>query len=372
MIGPHTRPATVDGQSAASAGVSWGDFVRRTVVVAAVAAGGVTATWAFGRASDVFFLFFAAILLAILLRGTSDALARRTGLSPGWAFGLLVAALATAAGVAAYALGSVVVAQLGQLADELPRSLDQARSHVRQYPWGDEVLRRAPSAQELVSGGRENATSHAAAFFATTFGVAGNLVVLAFLTLYLAATPRTYVEGVVTLVPPTLRTRARVVLAALESHLRWWLVGRLASMAAVGVVTGAGLWLVGVPYALALALVAAALSAVPFAGPILGAVPGVLVALSQGPAAAGWAAGVYVLAQAVENYLVTPLVQQNTAGLPPVLAIAAVTLVGALFGVLGLVVAAPLAVAGMVLVKMLYVEDALGDRLAVPDARPGG
>lgn len=372
MIDPHTPLATADGQSAAGAGVSRAEFARRTLVVAVVAAGAVAAAWAFGRASDVFFLFFAAVLLAILLRGTSDALARRTGLSPGWAFGLLVLGLATAAGVAVYALGAVAVAQFGRLADELPRSLDQARSHVRQYPWGAEALRRTASAQALVSGGRGSAASHAAAFFATTFGVAGNLVVLAFLTLYLAATPRTYVEGVVTLVPPARRPRAREVFAALESHLRWWLAGRLASMAAVGAVTGAGLWLVGVPYALALALVAAALSAVPFVGPILGAVPGVLVALSQGPAAAGWAAGVYVLAQAVENYLVTPLVQQNTAGLPPVLAIAAVTLIGALFGVLGLVVAAPLAVAGMVLVKMLYVEDALGDRLEVPGAGPGG
>ena len=74
----------------------------------------------------------------------------------------------------------------------------------------------------------------------------------------------------------------------------------------------------------------------------------------------------------VENYLVTPLVQQRMVNLPPVAAIAAVTLVGALFGVLGLIVATPMAVALLVAVRMLYVEDVLGDAQAVPGEGGGG
>jgi predicted PurR-regulated permease PerM len=221
-----------------------------------------------------------------------------------------------------------------------------------------------------VTGGPGNAASRVTAFFSTTFGVLGNLVVLVFLTLYLAAAPRTYLSGLVRLVPPRHRPRAEQVLGAVGFHLRWWLIGRLVAMVAVGVITGAGLWAVGVPQFLVLGLVAAVLTAVPFIGPIVAAIPGVLLALMQGPTAALWALAVYALAQAVENYLLTPLVQQSTVELPPVLTILAIVLVGALFGVLGLIMATPLAVTLMVAVKMLYVEDVLGDQLDVPGARP--
>ena len=372
MADADTHRPSLDGRQAGEATrPSRSEFTRRALIVAGIAVGTVAAVFAFTLESDIFFLFFAAVLLAILLRSTSDALARRTGLGPGWSLAAVVGVLVALAAAAAYGAGAMAVAQFNQLADDLPRSLDQARAYLRQYPWGDDLLRQAPSALELVTGGQGNAAAHAAAFFSTTFGVLGNLVVLAFLSLYLAGTPRTYVEGAVTLIPPARRERAREVLRAVGYHLKWWLLGRLVAMAAVGVITGAGLWLVGVPQFLVLALVAALLSAIPYIGPILGAAPGVLVALMQGPSAALWAVAVYVLAQAVENYLVTPLVQQNTAGLPPVVSIAAVTLAGVLFGALGLIVATPLAVAVLVAVKMLYVEDVLGDRLDVPGADRG-
>jgi len=69
-----------------------------------------------------------------------------------------------------------------------------------------------------------------------------------------------------------------------------------------------------------------------------------------------------------ENYLITPLVQSKTVHLPPAVAIAALVLVGSLFGVLGLIVATPLTVSLMVVVKMLYVEDALGEPMHVEGA----
>jgi len=149
------------------------------------------------------------------------------------------------------------------------------------------------------------------------------------------------------------------------SQLKGWLIGRLVAMTVVGLIVGVGLWLVEVPHFLALALVAAALTAIPYLGPILSAIPGILLALLQSPTLALWAAGVYVLSQAAENYVVTPLVQQRMVNMPPVLTIVAVTLIGSLFGVLGMVVATPLAVTLVAAVKMLYVEDVLGGDLEI-------
>jgi predicted PurR-regulated permease PerM len=353
-----------DSSSDRDLGTSRPGFTRRVLIVAGV----TVLAAAFVQASDVFFLFFLAVLLAILLRGAGDALARRTGIGPGRALTLVAAALAALAAGVALAAGSMAAGQVERLASDLPQSVEQVRNYLRERAWGRELLRHAPSADGLVSGG--DAAARVAAFFSTTLGAVGNLVVLAVLTLYLAASPRTYLTGLLTLVPPRHRPRAGEVLAAVGFHLRWWLVGRLAAMSAVGVVTGVGLWAVGIPQFLVLALIAALLTAVPFVGPIAAAVPGLLLALTQGPGVALWALGVYVLAQAAENYLVTPLVQQNTVSLPPALTVMAVVLGGALFGMLALVVATPLAVTILVAVKMLYVEDVLGERLDVPGASP--
>ncbi len=85
----------------------------------------------------------------------------------------------------------------------------------------------------------------------------------------------------------------------------------------------------------------------------------------QGPNIALWAVGTYFLSQVIENYVITPLLQDRMVNMPPVLAIAAVSLVGALFGILGMIVSAPLAVAVVAAVKMLYIEDILGDETTV-------
>ena len=364
MSDAGSRPAIVESPSAVQVVTPRAEFTRRVLIVTgvAVAAGAVLALLVL--ASDVVFLFFAAALLAILLRSASDALDRRTGLGPKWSFGLVVLAAAAIIVAGTYAVGSTAVTQFNHLVADLPRSTDQAREYLRQYPWGDDALRQMPAAGDLF-GGSGKIASRATWFFSTTFGLLGNLLVLTVSALYLAASPRTYTAGLVALVPPARRPRAGQVLAAIGAQLRGWLIGRLVAMAAVGLIVGVGLWLVGVSQYLVLALVAAALTAIPFLGPILAAVPGILVALLQGPDTALWAVGVYVLSQAVENYLITPLVQQRMVNMPPVLTIAAVTLAGVLFGVLGMVVATPLAVAAVAAVEMLYVEDVLGDDLAV-------
>lgn len=337
------------------------EFVRRTLVAVGVVALAAALAAAFVLASDVFFLFFASLLLAILLRTAGDALARRTGLGRSWALAAVLLAAAAVVAAGAYFAGSMAVRQVSQLASDLPTSVDQARASLQRTQWGQEVLRHAPSARDALPGGASGAASWVARFFSTTLGVAGNLLVLTFLAIYLAAASEKYLRGAVALVPPARRGRAEEVLRTIGSQLRWWLLGRLVAMAAVGAITGAGLWAAGVPQFLVLGLVAGLLTAVPFVGPILAAVPGLLLALAQGPTTALWAVAVYALAQAVENYVVTPLVQQRAADLPPVVAIGAITLAGALFGVLGLIVASPLAVAVLAAVRMLYVEDVLGD-----------
>jgi len=180
-------------------------------------------------------------------------------------------------------------------------------------------------------------------------------------------------------VPLPARPRAREVLAELKRTLGWWLLGRLCSMLVIGTATGVGLRLLGVPLALTLGLIAALLSFVPYIGPILAALPAVLIGLTQGPLQAFHVLLFYVGLQTLESYLFTPLVQRRAIALPPALQLAAQVLAGVLFGVIGLALATPLTAAGQVLVRMIYVEGMLGDRGEVspgagasPNARHDG
>ncbi|MGH7200668.1 MAG: AI-2E family transporter, partial [Planctomycetaceae bacterium] len=174
--------------------------------------------------------------------------------------------------------------------------------------------------------------------------------------------PQLYIRGILRLVPVPRRKRCREVLAAAGYTLRWWILGRLFSMAVLGILVGVGLGLLSVPMALTLALIAAALEFIPTIGPILASLPAILIAFMQGPQQALYVVLLYLAVQTVESYLLTPLVERQSVRLPPVMTILVMTLFGVLWGVLGVLVAAPATAAMITVVQMLYVEDTLGDR----------
>jgi predicted PurR-regulated permease PerM len=188
------------------------------------------------------------------------------------------------------------------------------------------------------------------------------MVIVLFVGIYTALEPDLYQRGIVLLVPLEKRERAREVITAVGYNLRWWMLGQLFSMAVVGMLIGLGLWWLGVPLALTLGLLAGAAELVPNVGPVVAAAPGVMVALANDGKFAIYVIVLYVVVQFVESYLLMPLVQRSVVWLPPAVTILAIVLLGIASGLLGVLVAAPLTVTIIILVKMLYVEDLLGDR----------
>jgi predicted PurR-regulated permease PerM len=132
-------------------------------------------------------------------------------------------------------------------------------------------------------------------------------------------------------------------------------------MLAIGVVCGVGDWLLGVPEALVLGIIAGLTEFIPNLGPVVGAVPAVLVAFGVGPWHALYVALFYAVVQGLEGNLLTPLVQQRAADVPPALTITAQLVMGLLGGILGVLLAVPLAASAIVAVRMAYVEDVLED-----------
>src|SRR6185503_15144209 len=151
--------------------------------------------------------------------------------------------------------------------------------------------------------------SHA---FQITFAAGAALVIVMFLAIFMAAQPGTYVNGVVRLMPVGFRPRARVVMRELYRMLRVWLLTKLFTMAITGVGIGIGLWLMKVPMALSLAIFAGLLEFIPTVGPVVSAIPAILLALVNGPAAAAQVGALYFGVQWIGNHVATPLIQQRT------------------------------------------------------------
>jgi predicted PurR-regulated permease PerM len=156
-----------------------------------------------------------------------------------------------------------------------------------------------------------------------------------------------------------------------------YMLGRLTMMAAVGSLTVLGLWLLGVPYALLLGAIAFLLDIIPYIGPLLAGVAGVLVGFSQSWQMGAWVLGLYLVIQQLENWLLAPLIIGRSVGLHPVWVLLAVFAGAELMGIGGMILAVPVVTTGLVLFdewQAQYRQRAENDERAPPRSgeRPKG
>jgi Predicted permease len=310
------------------------------------------------RLADVLLLAFGAVLTAVLLHALADPLVKRAGLSRRWALTAAVGGVTAAVTAMLWLFGREAAVQLAALSELLPRAWDALQADLSRSPLGayllDELRDLRPAEGLVMQLGARLIRSSAA-------GGAAALIVL-FAGLYLAFHPRTYLGGLLRLAPKAWRPRAEAVLLACGKALNRWLVAQLISMLLVGVTTGVGLWLAGVPSPLALGVVAGVGQFVPVVGPMVSTIPGLILAAGAGWETLAWTALVYVGAMQLEANLFTPLVMRQMVELPMAVTLFAVLAMGVLLGPLGVLFATPLAVVAYVVVRMVYVEDVLGDR----------
>ena len=327
--------------------------IDRTLRVSASAAGLLFAVWLL---RDILLLVFAAALIACVLRGASNWLHRNTGIGPGWSLLAVVVALLVVAGGIGWWRGPLIADQAGQMLDQFVNQSQRLWQDLDSTTLGQRVVER------LRGEGRslfETFGGFVPSLAGSALGLGGSLVVVVATALFLAAAPGTYVEGLLSLLTPSWRARGREVLHSLGETLQLWFVGQLLDMAAVTLLAGAGLFALGVPLAPTLAAFAGLLNFVPYIGALAGAVPAVLVGLSQSPTQALWVALLFLVVQTLEGNVIAPLIQKRTISMPPVLTILSQTVLGTLFGGLGLILATPIAAASMVAVQMIYVETVL-------------
>jgi predicted PurR-regulated permease PerM len=331
------------------------------LIVLAVA-GGVVFVWYYG--TSLLFLF-AGILFAAFLDACTRGLARVVPLSRRWRFAIVVIGFLCVAG---FLIGWGLVrapAQAHLLMQVMNVQLEVLENHLQAFgidlfgPGGRQDLSKFISDPGRLFGHVQYAVSGAYVFIINT-------VVIVCLGLFFAADPAAYREGMLRLVPLRARGRVREVADEMGRMLRSWLVSQLLRSMIVAVTLWLVLWALGVPGAVLLSLQAGIANFVPYFGSLIAALPVALAAIPLGLSSLALVMVIYSCVQMIEGFVFAPLIQKEAMDLPPAWTLFAIVLMGAMFGVMGISLAAPLLAVGRIGVLRFYVEDWLHDGAVKP------
>jgi predicted PurR-regulated permease PerM len=332
-------------------------FIER-LVIALIIIGIALLLW---NLRALFLLVFGAVLVSVIFGIVAQPIRERLGISHGLALLAAVTIVVTLLAAAFWTFGAQVTRQAEALQAMIPTAWNALEARLDAWGLGEAV--RQWMTQIRAGGGIVANLGNIAVTVGN--GIADTLLVVVG-GIYLAAQPELYRVGMLKLVPERGRALAAQALDASGRALHLWLLGRMVSMIVVGLLTWLGLVVIGVPSALALALLAGLLEFVPFIGPIVSAVPAILLALADSPEKAIWTALLFLAIQQFEGNLLEPLVQQRAVDLPPALLLFALVAGGLVFGIVGVILAAPLTVVVFVMVKRLYVQEALHTATPLP------
>ena len=300
---------------------------------------------------DAVLLLFAAVITAVILRASAQALQRILPVGDGVALSLATALIAALVIGAIGLFGQEVSSQVSELTAMLPGAWDTLVDTVGAERVEHLVERFMPEGATIASIAQTVIGLVTSAATGLALAVLGGV--------YLALSPDTYRRGALRLLPDSAKERVARAFDQTGDSLRAWLLGQIFLMLLVGVVTGVGLWIIGVPSAFALGLIAGLLEFVPLIGPIAAAIPGVLIALTMGLETAALTAGFYFVVQQSEGNILEPLVMRKSVSIPPAVTLFAIFLFGGLFGPIGVLLGGPLTVAAFVLVQVLWLNDDL-------------
>ncbi len=336
-------------------GVDTGEFVRRLLILSVFLLLGA----ALYRISGLLPILFASVMFALIFSSAASALKARLHVPRPLALALVVLALLAVLSALAFLFGQRIGAQIQQLTTVMPSGFDRLRGALSATSWGPKLIDELRGANLTAAGG--NIVSRAVGAVGSVVSVVSDIVLIFFGAVYLAAQPDLYIRGLLKLLPPRIRPRGAEVLDAIRRKLLHWLLGQFISMIAVGTAFGVALTVIGVPSSIVLGLIAALLEFIPMIGPLLAAVPALLVALPQGGGTVLSVVVAFLCIQQIESNLLVPYVQKRAVELPPVVALFSTVIFGLFFGVMGLIFAVPLVVMLMIAVQEIYVHDILGD-----------
>lgn len=333
-------------------------FLRRLLITVAV----ILLLVVLWRLLHLIMLILGAVLLAVLLIALARPLSRWLGISGNWALALSVAIVIALIAGGIWLFGAEISAQASALFDVLPQSWEALEERLSQTSVGRQIVSRLGG--ELLS--LAGAIGDVSRVVLSISSAVTDVFIIVVGGIYMAAQPDLYRRGLLALLPRGRRALGEETLDEMAVALRRWLVAKLIAMIIIGALSIVGLSVIGVPSAMALGLFAGLAEFVPLVGPIIAAIPALLIAGGESAQMALWTLALYIIVQQLESNIITPLVQQHAISLPPALTLFAVIAAGLLFGPIGVLFSGPLTVLVFVAGKLLYVRETLGNHARTP------
>lgn len=304
----------------------------------------------------ILLLLFASVVVAILLCSIVDFVQSKLKFKRGVALAMILFSTAVIVFFTVWLVGPNIVDQFASLQSDLPNAARQLVDRVKVYAWGRWMLGQWTDYSQL-SGSLTYALTRIGGIVLSAATLLAGLVIVGFLSLYIAAEPDVYFKGLLRAIPLDRRAIVMTCSSNAVSMLRRWLLAQMLSMAAVGLLVFLGLWLLGVPLAGTLGVIAALLTFIPNLGPLLSVAPAALLAFAMSPMKGLLAVALFAGVHFLEGNMITPLIQRQMVRLPPALTLIVQLLLAVIAGPLGVALAAPLTVATLGILHVLLPEE---------------
>jgi predicted PurR-regulated permease PerM len=365
-----SNPTPSNGQASGAAPASfWQRVTLKQVAAGTAVAALLLATLALVVALRyVFLLLFLSIVVATALAPLAERL-RRWGLSQGRAALIAFTLLLTLIGAIVAMVAPFFVAQLTQVVSDLPDRYAAVRETIATSRSG---LIRGLAAQMpadpfqgmMSDGGVALGATLAAGLPSLGRGLLFSALVL-FLSYYWLCYRARAVQAIALLIPIDYRTEATTLWNQIEEKIGAFVRGLALLGLIIAILSAVGYLLIGLPYALTIAVIAGLLEAIPYVGPLLTLALAGLVGLSVSPGMAAAAVGVAAVMQLIESTVIVPRVMDRAVGVRPVVTLLALAIFELLFGLLGALLAVPLAAVFQVLLDSFVLRAPAPDQLEI-------
>lgn len=359
---PSSSPTTHQPQPAA-AGLPQpnrkgaGQVAAITLTVLAL----VGLAWLLIELTQFLLLVFAALVLAAVFSSLARRVCDMTGMKRGPALAIAVFLLLAVFTGAFTLFGSQIASEFDTIQQSIPPAIDRVEAQLDEYGLGEQ-------ARQVVRQGTGDLSSLASRLggyaMTATNGIA-NFVLVFVGAIFMASDPNVYRRGLLLLMPARAEGPLGAALDDASRGLRGWMMGQAVSSVVVALLTGGGLWVLGVPASGGLGIIAGLLDVIPMVGPVIAGVPAVLLAFTVSPTTALWTIGLFLVVQQLQGNFLQPMIQKQAVDVPPAVLLFAVVAAGLVFGFLGVLLSAPLTVVIYVMVQRLYVKTLLGKPIKI-------
>jgi len=287
---------------------------------------------------DVLALIFVTIIIVAALSPVVESLQKKMNRT--LAVTLVFAVLALLVAGVLYAIIPPLINQSEQLANNLPNYIERSAFYYHSI---EEYL---PTVQSSIDKMSEYLSTASKNIFSATTGIFGgiiSLVTVIVLSFYLLIDEMAFKKTFYSLLPPGKIEDVSEITKKIAIKVGDWLRGQLLLGGVVALVDLIGLLIIGIPYALVIALVSGILEIVPVIGPIIAGIIAAVVALTVSPVKALIVVVLYIVVQQLENHVLVPQIMKKAVGLSPVIIIIAVITGAKLMGITGALIAIPIA-----------------------------